>query len=164
MGYVIFSDGDVFLVEGSRYVGLVLFEEELDLFSPSVESSFWPLVLPPAVADLSFRPPLVIANGGVGSYGRFNLQKIWPMCFRRPLLPIVVEYYAPLLRSPRLWSLLLVEITILVAGFGEVPWRWNFLKQWTSSDARKMKNRDPVACLNVILFYVEVLVVKEILF
>jgi len=65
MGYAVFSDGDVFLVEGSRYVGLVLFEEGLDLFSPSVESSFWPLVLPPAVADLSFRPPLVMANGGV---------------------------------------------------------------------------------------------------
>ena len=122
MGYVIFSDGDVFLVEGSRYVGLVLFEEELDLFSPSVESSFWPLVLPLAVADLSFRPPLVIANGGVGSYGRFNLQKIWPMCFRRPLLPTVIEHSASLLQSLRLWSLLLVEIAILVAGSGEVPW------------------------------------------
>ena len=64
MGYAIFSDGDVFLVEGSRYVGPVLFEG-LDLFFSSVESSFWPLVLPPAVADLSFRPPLVMANGGV---------------------------------------------------------------------------------------------------
>ena len=128
MGYVIFSDGDVFLIEGSRYVGLVLFEEELDLFSPSVESSFWPLVLPPAVADLSFRPPLVIANGGVRSYGRFNLQNIWPMCFRRPLLPTLVEHSAPLLQSPQLWSLLLVEIAILVAGFGEIPWRWSFLK------------------------------------
>ena len=52
-----------------QYVGLVLFEEGLNLFSPSVESSFWPLVLPLAVADLSFRPPLVMANGGVGSYG-----------------------------------------------------------------------------------------------
>ena len=65
MGYAVFSDGDVFLVEGSRYVGPVLFEEGLDLFFSSVESSFWPLVLPPAVADLSFRPPLVMANGGV---------------------------------------------------------------------------------------------------
>ena len=123
MLYVVFSDGGVFLIEGSRYVGLVLFEEGLDLFSPSVESSFWPLVLPLAVADLSFRPPLVMANGGVGSYGRFNLQKIWLMCFRRPLLPIVVEHYAALLRSPRLWSLLLVEIAILAAGSGEVLWR-----------------------------------------
>ena len=163
MRYTVFFDGGVFLAEGLMYVGLVLFEKGLDLFSPSVESSFGPLVLPPALADLSFRPPLVIANGGVGSYGRFNLQKIWPMCFRRPLLPTVVEHYAPLLRSPRLWSLLLVEIAILVAGFGEVLWRWSFLKQWTSSDARKMKNRDLVVCLNVILFYVEVLVVKGIL-
>jgi hypothetical protein len=137
----------------------------VDLFFPSVESSFWPLVLPPTVADLFFWPPLVMANGGVGSYGWFNLQNIWPMWFWCPLLPTVVEHYVPLLRSPRLWSLLLVEIAILVAaGFGEVPWRWNFLKQWTSSDARKMKNRDPVVCLNVILFYVEVLVVKGILF
>ena len=164
MLYVVFSDGGVFLIEGSRYVGLVLFEGRLDLFSPSVESSFWPLVLPLAVADLSFWQPLMMANGGVGSYGRFNLQKIWLMCFWRPLLPTVVEHYAPLLRSPRLWSLLLVEIAILVAGFGEVPWRWNFLKQWTSSDARKMKNRNLVACFNVILFYVEASVVKGILF
>ena len=65
MVYVVFSDGGVFLVEGSRYVGLVLFEGRLDLFSPSVESSFGPLVLPSALADLSFRPPLVMANGGV---------------------------------------------------------------------------------------------------
>ena len=34
MGHVIFSDDDVFLVEGSRYVGLVLFKEGLNLFSP----------------------------------------------------------------------------------------------------------------------------------
>ena len=93
----------------------------MDLFSSSVELSFWPLVLPPAVADLSFRPPLVMANDGVGFYGRFNLQKIWPMCFRRPLLPIVVEHSVSLLRSLRLWSLLLVEIAILVVGSGEVP-------------------------------------------
>ena len=120
MGYAIFSDGDVFLVEGSRYVGLVLFEEGLDLFSPSVQSSFWPLVLPLAVANLSFRSPLVMANGSAGSYGRLNLQKIWLMCFRRPLLPTVVEHSAPLLQSPQLWSLLLVEIAILMAEFGEV--------------------------------------------
>ena len=65
MGYVIFFDGGVFLAEGLMYVGLVLFEKGLDLFSPSVESSFGPLVLPPALADLSFRPPLVMANDGV---------------------------------------------------------------------------------------------------
>ena len=139
-------------MEGLRYVGLVLFEKGLDLFSFPVESSFWPLVLPPAVADLFFRPPLVMANNGVRSYGRFNLQKIWLMCFQRPLLPTVVEHSAPLLRSPRLWSLLLVEIAILVAGSGEVPWRWSFLKQWTSPDARKMKDRDLVACFNVFYF------------
>ena len=75
-GYVVFSDGGVFLLEGLRYVGLVLFEKGVDLFFPLVESSFWPLVLPPAVADLFFWPPLVMANGGVGSYGWFNLQKI----------------------------------------------------------------------------------------
>ena len=132
----------------------------MDLFSLSVESSFWPLVSPLAVADLFFRVPLVMANGGVGSYGRFNLQKIWLMCFWRPLLPTVVEHYAPLLRSPRLWSLLLVEIAILVAGSGEVSWRWSFLKQWTSPDARKMDDRDLVMCFNVILYYVEVSIVK----
>ena len=106
MGYIVFTDGDMFLIEGPRYVSLVLFEKGLDLFSPLVVSSFWPLVLPPAVADLFFWLPLVMANGGVRSYGWFNLQKIWPMCFRRPLLPTVVEHYVPLLRSPRLWSLL----------------------------------------------------------
>jgi len=57
-----------------------------------------------------------------------------------------------------------VEIVILVAGSGEVPWGWSFLKQWTSPDARKMKDRDLVACFNVILFYVAVSVVKGVLF
>ena len=101
--------GDVtFFIEGSRYVGQILFEEELDLFSPLVESSFRPLVLLLAAADLLFRPPLVMANGGVGSYVRFNVQKIQSMCFRRLLLPTVVEHIAALLRPPHLWSLLLV--------------------------------------------------------
>jgi hypothetical protein len=58
----------------------------------------------------------------------------------------------------------LVELAILVAGSGEVQWRWSFLKQWTSPDARKMKDRNLVACFNVILFYVEVSVVKWVLF
>ena len=75
MGYVVFSGG-VFLVEGLRYVGLVLFEKGLNPFSSSVESSFWPPVISPAVADLSFRTPLVMANDGVGSYGWFNFQNI----------------------------------------------------------------------------------------
>ena len=77
MGGVVFFDGGLFIIEGSRYIGLVLFDEGLDLFSPSVASSFWLL----AVADLSFRPPLVMANSGGGSYGRFNLQKIWRCVF-----------------------------------------------------------------------------------
>ena len=75
-GYVVFSDGGVFLLEGLRYVGLVLFEKGLNPFSSSVESSFWPPVISPAVADLSFRTPLVMANDGVGSYGWFNFQNI----------------------------------------------------------------------------------------
>ena len=89
------------------------------------------LLLPsllPVVADLSFRPPPVMANSGVGSYSRFNLQKIWPMCFQHPLLPTMVEHSAPLLRSPWLWSILLVETAILVVGSGEVLWRWSFLR------------------------------------
>ena len=106
MGYVVFSDGGVFLIEGSRYAGLVLFKEGLDLFSSLVELSFRPLVILLVVADLSFRPPLAMANGGIGTYDRFNLHKIWPMCFRRPLRPTVVEHSLPLLRYPRLWSLL----------------------------------------------------------
>jgi hypothetical protein len=123
-------------------------------------------VIPLVVPDLSFRPSLVMANDGVGSYGRF---KIWPMYFRRPLLPTVAEHTAPLLRSPRLWIFLLVEFTILVVGSGEVPWQWSFLKQWISPqwispDARKMKDRDLVAYFNVILFYVEISVVKGVLF
>jgi len=51
-----------------------------------------------------------------------------------------------------------------MAGSGEVPWRWSFPKQWTSPNARKMKDRDLMACFNVILFYVEVSIVKEVLF
>ena len=79
-------------IEGSRYAGLILFEEGLDMFSLLVESSFWLLVLTLAAVDLLFQPLLVMANGGVGSDVRFNLQKIWSMCFRRLLLPTVVEH------------------------------------------------------------------------
>ena len=75
-GCVVFFGDVASFIEGSRYVGLILFEEGLDLFSPLVESSFRSLVLLLAAADLHFRPPLVMANGGVGSYVRFNLQKI----------------------------------------------------------------------------------------
>ena len=107
-GCVVFFGDVASFIEGSRYVGLILFEEGLDLFSPLVESSFRSLVLLLAAADLFFRPPLVMANGGVGSYVRFNLQKIQSMCFQHLLLPTVVEHTAPLLRPPHLWSLLLV--------------------------------------------------------
>ena len=86
------------------------------------------------------------------------------MFFWHPLLHIVVEHSVPLLRSPRLWSLLLVKIAIFVAGSSEVPWRRSFLKQWTSPDARKMKDRDLVVCFNVILFYVEISIVKGVVF
>ena len=170
MSYWIFSGecvvffGDVtFFIERSRYVCLILFEEELDLFAPLVELSFQSLVLLLAVADLLFRPPLVMANGGIGSYIWFNLQKIWSMCFRRLLLPTVVEHIEPLLRPPHLWSLLLVGTAVLF-GSGAVPRRWSFLKQWTVPVARKTKGRDPVACFNIILFYVEVSVVKRVIF
>ena len=40
----------------------------------------------------------------------------------------------------------------------------NPLKKWTSSDARKMKDIDLVAYSNIILFYIEVLVVKGVLY
>ena len=124
---------------------------------------FRSLVLLLAAADLLFRPLLVMANGSVGSYVRFNLQKIWSMCFRRLLLPTVFEHTTPLLRPPHLWSLLLVG-TVVLFGSGVVPWRWSFLKQWTAPVARKMKDRDLVVCFNVILFYVEVSIVKEVIF
>ena len=77
MEYVVSSSG-MFLIEGLRYVGLVLFEEGLDLFSPLMESSFRALVLLLAASDLLlasdllFQPPLVMANGGGRSYVRFN--------------------------------------------------------------------------------------------
>ena len=145
MSYWIFSGGCVvffgdiaFFNEGSRYVGLILFEEGLDLFSPLVESSFRSLVLLLAVADLLIRPALVMANGGVGSYVRFNLQKIRSMCFQRLLLPTVVEHTTPLLRPPHLWSLLLVGTAVLF-GSGAVPRRWSSLKQWTAAVVRKTK-------------------------
>ena len=86
-GCVVFFGDVTSFIEGSRYVGLILFEEGLDLFSPLVESSFQSLVLLLAAADLLFRPPLVMANGGVGSYVQFNVQKIQSMCFRRLFTP-----------------------------------------------------------------------------
>ena len=86
------------------------------------------------------------------------------MCFRRLLLPIVVEHTLPLLRPPHLWSILLLVGTTVLFGSGAVPRQWSFLKEWTAPVARKMKGRDLVACFNVILFYVEVSVVKGSIF
>ena len=71
-GCVVFFEDVALFIDGSRYVGLILFEERLDLFSPLLESSFRSLVLLLAAADLLFRPLLVMANGGVGSYVRFK--------------------------------------------------------------------------------------------
>ena len=54
--------------------------------------------------------------------------------------------------------------TAVLFESGAVPRRWSFLKQWTAPVARKMKDRDLVVCFNVILFYVEVSIVKEVIF
>jgi len=54
--------------------------------------------------------------------------------------------------------------TTVLFGSGAVPRQWSFLKEWTAPVARKMKGRDLVACFNVILFYVEVSVVKGSIF
>jgi hypothetical protein len=158
---VVFGDG--MLLERSRYVGIVLPEEGLDLFFP-----FYGIVFPAAGdATGGSGSALLVASGdasGVRSYVWFNLQKIWPMCSRRPLLPIVVELIVSLLRSPCSWSLLLVGTMVLGSRSGVLPWsQWSFLKGCTSSDVRKTKYRDLVVCFNVILFYVKVSVVKGVL-
>jgi hypothetical protein len=86
------------------------------------------------------------------------------MCSRRPLLPIMVEHIAPLLRSLCSWSLLLVRTVVLGSRSGVLPWlRWSFLKGCTSADAGKMKYRDLAVFFNVILFYAEVSAVKGVL-
>ena len=159
---VVFGDGMLFL-ERSRYVGIVLLEEGLDLFFP-----FYGIVFPAAGDATGGSGSALSVPGGdasnVGSYVRFNLQKIWPMCSRRPLLPIAVELTVPLLRSPCSWSLLLVGTVVLGSRSGVLPWsRWSFLKGCTPPDARKMKYRDLVVCFNVILFHVDVSVVKGVL-
>ena len=155
---VVFGDG---MLLRSRYVGIVLLEEGLDLFFP-----FHEIVFPAAGATGGSGSALPVAGGDasdVGSYVWFNLQKIWPMCSRRTLLPIAVEHTAPLLRSPCSWSLLLVGTMVLGSKSGVLPWsRWSFLKS-TPSDARKKKYKDLMVCFNVILFYVEVSVVKGVL-
>ena len=48
-------------------------------------------------------------------------------------------------------------------GSGVVPWRWSFPKQWKTPVARKTKGRDLVVYFNVILLYVEILVVKGVI-
>jgi len=60
---VVLFGGSLSIIDESRYVGLVLFKEGLDLFS--LESSLRPPVILLSVADLSFRPPLVMPNGGI---------------------------------------------------------------------------------------------------
>ena len=78
---IVFGDGMLFL-ERSRYVGIVLLEEGLDLFFP-----FYGIVFPAAGdATGGSGSALPVAGGdasGIGSYVRFNLQTIWPMCSRR---------------------------------------------------------------------------------
>jgi len=117
---VVLGDGMLFL-ERSRYVGIVLLEEGLDLFFP-----FYGIVFPAAGDATGGSGSALSVPGGdasnVGSYVRFNLQKIWPMCSRRPLLPIVVELTVPLSRSPCSWSLLLVGTMVLGSRSGVVPW------------------------------------------
>ena len=121
---IVFGDGMLFL-ERWGYVGIVLLEEGLGLFFP-----FYGIVFPAAGdATGGSGSALPVASGdasGVGSDGLFNLQKIWPMCSRRPLLPIVVELTMPLLRSPCSWSLLLVGTVVLGSRSCVLPWsRWS---------------------------------------
>ena len=148
---IVFGDGMLFL-ERWGYVGIVLLEEGLGLFFP-----FYGIVFPAAGDATGGSGSALSVPGGdasnVGSYVRFNLQKIWPMCSQRPLLPIVVELTVPLLRSPCSWSLLLVETVVLRSKSSVLPWsRWSFLKGCTPPDARKMKYRDLVVCFDVIYF------------
>jgi hypothetical protein len=53
---------------------------------------------------------------------------------------------------------------VLGSRSGVLPWsQWSFLKGCMPLDARKTKYRDLVVCFNVMLFYVEVSVVKGVL-
>jgi hypothetical protein len=63
----------------------------------TADLSFQLLVLLLVAADLSFWSPLVITNSGSEYYVRFNLQKIWSMCFQHLLPPEVLEHTPPLL-------------------------------------------------------------------
>lgn len=73
-GCVDFFDDGLFFIDESMYVDLVLFEE--DSIFPFDGIIFWPVGILLAVVYLFFLAPLMMANGNVGSYGRFNLQKI----------------------------------------------------------------------------------------
>ena len=53
--------------------------------------------------------------------------------------------------------------TTVLFESGAVPRQWSFMKEWTAPVARKMKGRDLVACFNVILFYIEISVVRGVI-
>ena len=58
----------------------------------------------------------------------------------------------------------MIVTVVLGSRSGVLLWsRWSFLKECTPPDARNLKYRDLAVCFNVILFYVEVLVVKRVL-
>ena len=69
---VVFSDG-MLLLERSRYVGIVLLKEGLDLFF-----LFYGIIFP-AIGDATGGSGSDGDASSVGSYVRFYLQKIWPM-------------------------------------------------------------------------------------
>ena len=151
------------IVERWRCVGIVLLNEGLDLFF-----RFYRIVFSTAGdATSSSGSTLSVAGSGassVGSYVQFNLQKIWLMCSRHPLLPIMVELTMPLLRSPCSWSLLLLGNVVTGSRSGVLSWSWwCFPEGVYVSNTSKMKYRDLVVCFNVILFYAEVSIVKGVL-
>lgn len=119
-----------------------------------------------ATVDVLFRSLLVMANGDIGTYVRsFNLQNKWSMCFRHLLLFTMVEHTTLILWPLCEWSLLLVRTAVIKFGFGVVPRRWSFPKQWTTSVTRKkVETYWCASFFNVILFCVEVSVVKVVTF
>jgi hypothetical protein len=163
--YIVILDDGMLFLERWRCVGIVLLSEGLDLFSAYVGSSFRPPVMLLAAVDL----PLSVAGSdasGVGSYVQLNLQKIWLMCSKHPLLPIMVELIMPFLRSSCSWSLLLLGNVVTESRSGVLSWSrlTMILSEGVyASNTSKMKYRDLVVYFNVILFYIEVLVVKGVL-